>query len=379
MKTECCGKPLPEGAKFCPQCGKATVRKRQTRRRGNGTGSVYKLPNGKWRGAVEVGKYIGEDGKLHRKVNSRNFNSSKEAVAWVATPEARQERRKDLTLKDLYDLWKETYTGGKQAVDAYRAAFAKYKPLWVIKLSEIVIDDLQECMDLCERGRQTKENMKTVLNLMYKYGIPRHYVPDNLNLAQFLKPSGKKVEWKEGIPLEYLDKMWDFVGTVPYIEYVICQCYLGFRPGELLALDALNYNRKERAITGGFKTEAGRNRTVTISPKIQPFIDDLTYGKLAGPIFCDKNGKPLSMTKYTAIFEESIAAVGLDNPELEQNGRKYKKYTPHSCRHTFATLMKRVDAAKGNKLALIGHTTEQMLRHYEDIHYADLREITDAI
>lgn len=377
---KCCGHDLPDGAKYCPYCGRKAVRERGKKKRGNGTGSVYQLPSGKWRGAVAIGKYADADGKLHRKVNSRNFDSKKDAVAWVATPEARQERKKGLTLKELYDLWSDSYNkGGKSAVDAYKAAFNKYKVLWPLRLDQLTIDDLQECIDVCQRGRQTKDNMKTVLNQMYCYGIPRHLVPENLNLAQFLRPSGAKTEWKEGVPLEYLDKMWDFVGTVPFIEYVICQCYLGFRPGELLALDALNYNRKERALTGGFKTEAGRNRTVTISPKIQPFIDQLTLGKLAGPIFCDKSGKPLSVTRYTAIFEESIAAVGLDNPELEQNGKKYKKYTPHSCRHTFATLMKRVDAAKGNKLALIGHTTEQMLRHYEDVHFSDLREITDAI
>lgn len=375
----CCDRKLPDGAQYCPYCGKAAVRKRQTRRRGNGTGSVYKLPSGKWRGAVVIGKYADADGKLHRRVNSRNFDKKADAVAWVATPEARQERKTDLTLKELYDQWERTYKGGTSARDAYKAAFDKFKVMWPLKLSQLTIDDLQECMDLCPRGRQTKDNMKIVLNLMYKYGIPRHLVPDNLNLASFLKPSGEKAAWKEGIPLEYLAKMWDFVGTVPYIEYVICQCYTGFRPGEFLALDAINYNRKEKAITGGLKTEAGRNRTVTISPKIQGFVDDLTRDKLAGPIFCAKDGKGLSDGKYAAIFEEALAAVGLENPELEQNGKKYKKYTPHSCRHTFATLMKKVSGASGDKLALIGHTDDKMLRHYEDTRYADLREITNAI
>lgn len=376
---QCCGKDIPDGAKYCPWCGRKTARERGRKKRGNGTGTVYQLPSGKWRGAVEIGNYLTEDGKLHRKVNSRNFDTKKEAVAWVATPEARQERRKNLTLKELHDMWAASYQGGQSAVTVYKAAFDKFKVLWPLHMDQLTIDDLQECIDVCPRGKQTKENMRTVLGLVYKYGIPRHYVPDNLNLAKYLKVKAGKADWKEGIPVEYLEAMPDFFGTVPYIEYVYCQCYLGFRPGEFLQLDAINYDRKEKAITGGFKTDAGRNRVVTLSPKIQPIIDKLVQGKLAGPIFCDRSGKAISKSKYAEIFDVALAAIGLDNPELEQNGRQYRKYTPHSCRHTFATLMKRVDAAGSDKLALIGHADEKMLRHYEDVHYADLRRITDAI
>ena len=208
----CCGHDLPEGAKYCPYCGRQPGKPRGKKRRGNGTGSVYQLPSGKWRGAVEIGSFLDDDGKLHRKVNSRNFSTKREAVAWVATPEARQERRKDLTLKELHDLWAADYaeTGSKSAVQVYKAAFDKYRVLWHIKMDQLTIDDLQECIDVCPRGKQTKENMRTVLGLVYKYGIPRRLVPENLNLATFLKVrAGGQNEWKEGIPIESLEKMWD--------------------------------------------------------------------------------------------------------------------------------------------------------------------------
>ena len=61
-------------------------------------------------------------------------------------------------------------------------------------------------------------------------------------------------------------------------------------------------------------------------------------------------------------------------------GGKFRhKYTPHSCRHTFATLMKRVDGAEKDKLELIGHSSPEMLRYYQDVALDDLRKITDAI
>lgn len=63
----------------------------------------------------------------------------------------------------------------------------------------------------------------------------------------------------------------------------------------------------------------------------------------------------------------------------EINGVKRRKYTPHSCRHTFSTLMKAVQAPDKDKLALIGHTSTEMPGHYQDVDLESLRRITDAI
>ena len=41
--------------------------------------------------------------------------------------------------------------------------------------------------------------------------------------------------------------------------------------------------------------------------------------------------------------------------------------------------MKRVDGADKDKLELIGHTSNEMLRHYQDVSLKDLRKITDAL
>ena len=41
--------------------------------------------------------------------------------------------------------------------------------------------------------------------------------------------------------------------------------------------------------------------------------------------------------------------------------------------------MKRVQGADKDKLELIGHTSTDMLRHYQDVDYQDLRRITDAM
>ena len=169
------------------------------------------------------------------------------------------------------------------------------------------------------------------------------------------------------------------VGEVNGADYVLCQCYLGFRPGELIALDAINYNRKERAFVGGSKTDAGRDRVVTVSPKIQPIVDRLMRDKVAGPVFCASDGSAMTIKAYRALFYQVLEACGIENPTEERDGIKRRKYTPHSCRHTFATLMKRVPGADKDKLELMGHTSTTMLRHYQDVNFDDLRRITDVI
>lgn len=41
--------------------------------------------------------------------------------------------------------------------------------------------------------------------------------------------------------------------------------------------------------------------------------------------------------------------------------------------------MKKIEAPEKDKLELIGHTSEEMLRYYQDVSYADLRKITDQL
>lgn len=144
----------------------------------------------------------------------------------------------------------------------------------------------------------------------------------------------------------------------------------------MLTLDASQYDRKEKVFRWGMKTSAGKNRVVTISPKIQPIIDRLTANKIGGPIFCRQDGGEMPIAEYRELFYSVLDAIGVENPVNEFG---YHRYTPHSCRHTFATLLKRVKGADKDKLELIGHTSEGMLRHYQDVDLEDLRKITDAL
>ena len=259
-----------------------------------------------------------------------------------------------------------------------------FSDIYHLRLFEIDVDDLQECIDACPAGKRTRENMRAVVSLMYKYGIPRHVIPENLNLSPFLVISGDGAATRESFTEEQIKKIRAAAGSVAYADYIAIMIYTGFRPSEFLALTVGEYDEKRSCITGGAKTDAGQNRCVTISPKIKTHVRQICAsgdGSPDSPLFPDENGNAWDLKKFTEkAFYPALEKIGIDNPMVEIAGGKLRhKYTPHTCRHTFSTLMKRVDGSEKDKLALIGHTSGEMLRYYQDVSLADLQAITDKI
>lgn len=379
-KCRKCRAELPDLAKFCPSCGAKQDVIRKPKTRGNGTGSVYKLPNGTWIAVKVIRREVDDAGKSHRVTMSKSgFKTKKEAILYLPnlTEKTKQEKQASVTFHQLYDRWEPTHKKSKATINCYRAALKHFAPVWEEPMREITVDDLQECLDDCEAGKRTQENMKALCGLLYKYAIPRNLA--SLNMGPYLVVNGTAGAGKEGLPKDALDKLQKQVGKIPYADYIVAQCYLGFRPSELLDLTIGSYDREKKTLTGGAKTEAGKNRVVTISPKIQPIIDSLTAKKISGNIFCAKDGSKMRIEEYRTHFYEALEAAGIENPITEINGVNRRKYTPHSCRHTFSTLMKSVNAPDKDKLSLIGHTSTEMLRHYQDVDLEGLRRITDAI
>jgi len=397
MECRKCDREIPADAVLCCYCGTSVKPPTQRKKsRGNGQGSVYQLPNGKYL-ARKVCYYLGADGKKHRATISKRFDRKKDAVAALPSltrtrptadaaaekaleqmPAAVEQRNKT-TLKDLYDIWLPTHQAGASTIGNYKAAFSYFRPIHHLPAIDIDIEDLQECIDECPCGKSTRRNMRTVAGLIYKYGIPRRYFPEKLDLSQYLIVKGEEGSGGVGLPDNYLEAIRNASETSPAAAYVLAHCYLGFRPSELLALSVDAYDAAGKAFVGGSKTKAGKDRTVTVSPKIQPIIDRLVAGKTSGAVFCGEDGRGMNIKQYRTLFYGVLDALGLDNPTYMVNGLQRHTYTPHSCRHTFATLMKRVDGSNKDKLELIGHSSEEMLRYYQDVNLEDLRKITDRI
>lgn len=377
-----CAVELPDGAKFCYLCGRRVNNAPRTaKKRGNGQGTVISTKSGKYMALVTLGYFTDENGKRHRRTRSKVFEKKKDALAAIPRllGSPKKEAKAGMTFKQLYEAWLPTHRAGKDTMNCYRAAVKYFSPVWPLRIAEIDVDDLQECVDECPHGKRTKENMKALCGLMYKYGIPRHVIPENLNLAPFLIVSGDGAAHREAFTEPQIEKIRLSIGKVDHAEEIYCLIYTGFRPSEFLELTAESYNKDAQTLTGGAKTDAGRGRVVTLSPKIKAKI--AARAASGGYLFAQDDGSAWGLKDFTEkAFYPALEAIGIDNPLVEIGGGKLRhKYTPHTCRHTFATLLKRTPGADKDKQELIGHASAEMLRYYQDAPLDDLRKITDAI
>jgi uncharacterized Zn finger protein (UPF0148 family) len=92
MSCKKCGKPVPDGALFCPWCGRKLIREQARKQRGNGQGTVYQLESGKYKAVVTLGYYLDENGKRKRKTRTRVCEKKRDAVA--AIQELKKSRRR---------------------------------------------------------------------------------------------------------------------------------------------------------------------------------------------------------------------------------------------------------------------------------------------
>ena len=377
--TKCSAEIAPEWS-VCPFCGRPINYTPTKKKRGNGQGSVYKLKNGKYKATVILGYYMDGD-SLRKKTRSKVFEKKGDAVKAVKELLAPKAEAKKCTFQQLYDRWLPTHRAGKDTMNCYKAAYKYFKPLYPMQISDIEIDDLQECIDDCPHGKRTKQNMKALVGLMYKYGIPRELVPSKLNLAEYLKVDGDAAAHRSGFNDVQIQQIKKACGTIPHADLIYMMIYLGFRPSEFLALKTTDIHMMGDTMVavGGAKTEAGKGRIVPVSDKIRPYVNCLINAE--NDYLVPLNDKVDRLKYFTNdIFYPTLEAVGIDNPMVEISGGKTRhKYTPHSCRHTFATLMKRVQGADKDKQELIGHASAEMLRYYQDVEVADLKKIIEAI
>lgn len=368
-----CKKEIADDSVYCNYCGIKQIAEQRRARRGNGEGTVFKAQNGTWAAEVTVGWYI-EDGGLRRKSRRKSgFKTKKEAIDYI--PTLRMELPQidpQIQFCDIYERWLDRHKEkvGKSTIDCYKAAYKYLSDIRFNEMAKIKTEHIQRCIDACPHGTRTKENMKALCTCLFRYAMEQDVVEKNYAEYVYIK-RGEKNE-RKAFTSDQIAKMWAAVDTVPNIKYVLVLCYTGLRLGEFLGAKTADLHMDDGYFIAGSKTEAGRNRIVPISPKILPFFDEFGKGEY---LFTD-NGRKAKESKFReSVFYSSLQAVGMD--EIDKDGNHV--YTPHCCRHTFASLMKNVDAPATDKQKLIGHASFEMTAHYTHTDIESLKKITDKL
>lgn len=322
-KCKKCSSALPDGAKFCPQCGKRveTGKKRSNTSRPNGTGSVYKRGN-TWECAVTLGYIVKEDGKRKAvRPTKGGFKTKKEAMEYI--PILRNEPvRKMPTLQQLYDRYLQSPKYQKLSdsrKEKYPIAWNKIKHLWFMRIDLLTTFDMQDAIDSASDTFYTARDIKNLFSKLYQIAMPDKFV--TVNLSQFIDLP--VLNAKEPVPFSdtEIKSLWaDYLDGNWWTGYILLMIYTGMMPGELLGCRKASIDLEKKQIFGeGLKTEKRRDSSIVLADILIPVVSDLLE-RTDG----DKLIK-INKDRFYTVYYETIERAGC------------RKLTPYACRHTAAT------------------------------------------
>lgn len=345
------------------------------RTRPNGAGTAYKRGR-TWTACITIGWKTTPTGRAQAVRRTKGgFSTKREALAYCQQLKAAPKDKPKLTLQQVYDAWLPAHEArvSKSTMDCYRAAWRYFSDLSLRQMSDIDVDEWQDCMDACPRARRTRENMKALCGLLYKYAIPRHQA--TMNLAEYLHTGDNDKSTRPAFSHDQIELIHDQIGVTPYADMVYVLIYTGFRPAELFSLTKDSYH--DGILTGGIKTEAGKDRAVPVSPKIRSIIEQ-RVSACHGFLFPRENGEQMSVAYFRDYCFYPVLASADIQPIPTAEHPAY--YTPYSCRHTFANLLKEVQGSDVDKAKLIGHanysTTQKM---YQSAELDAMRKIIEEL
>ncbi|MFA5307645.1 MAG: tyrosine-type recombinase/integrase [Candidatus Babeliales bacterium] len=334
----------------------------------NGYGSFYKLPGNRRR------PYIARVTIGHNK-NGRQIYKT---IGYYEKPEGALKAlagnndnpvspKANITLKELYDEWsKSKYERiSRQTEDNYKAGWKYLSKYGKSLFKEIRTSHLQGIIDACYKSglsKSTLQKIKIVAGQLYDYAVENDIL--NKNYAKFMKiPKYEKQEKEPFSELE-VKKLLDNINML-WVDTILILIYTGMRISEMLGLTKFSIDLENQTITGGLKTDAGKDRVIPIHPKIQPIIKKW-YDLGGDRLICNEKKKPISARTYREdYYMPTLKALEI------------RELNPHSCRHTCATLLDKAGADTLSIQKILGHadyaTTANIYTH------TDIEKLRKAI
>ena len=303
IKCPECDLQVSDKAISCPHCGyplytkaikrqhnKSTKRKRLP----NGFGTISKLKNKNLRRPFRAQVCVGKNFYGRPIYKSLKPQSSFETYndAYAALMEYHKnpyDLDSDLTVEQLYEKWSEEYFKALSSPSSERtvkSAWNYCSSIYGMRAKDLRARHIKGCMEdgtYIVNGEEkhpsptTKTKIKSLFNLMLDYA-EEHELVDK-NYARTFKLADDIIkdieeEKKDHIDFtnEEMQKLWNNLYDVDYVDVLLIQCYSGWRPQELGLLKIENVDLDNWFITGGMKTDAGKDRVVPVHPKIRSLV-----------------------------------------------------------------------------------------------------------
>lgn len=332
-----CNGSLPDGAKFCPWCGKAQEQTATKRKRGNGQGTAYK--RGKtWEAARPGYRYTDENGTHRVRPRKGGFATKREALEWASAKTVAPEHSPKLI--ELWQLYSENdlpkLSDSKQT--AYKIARKRLEPLMGMEIHLITLKALQDAVNASCDSFYPARDCKTVLAKLYKKAMASNTPLVTKNLADFLVLPDLKEKEAEPFTEDELKAFWELFDKHDwFVGYILLMCYSGMMPAELLACKKDMVDTEKCEIFGcGAKTKSRKKSAIVYPEILRPVVESLLSSKGDKLLHINKDN---FYAEYYACLERA----------------KVRKLTPYSCRHTYGT--------EAVKLGVHPAVIQKMLRH----------------
>jgi len=323
-----CNREAPEGAVYCPFCGRPLQPKRSTHKRGNGLGSAYKRGNS-WESRIVVRYDVveGSDPPRKRPVwrTKGGFKTKREALEYCQVLKSEYNKPKG-PAPQLIDYWK-TYSEselkeiGKSKQSAYRTAWNKLKDaLQYRPVDQITVAELRNAVSSVASTYYTAKDCRTVLTKLFDLagadGWCSKDLPSYIVLPKLEEAERIPFNDDEQLSLWKLYEAGDMRAAIPLL--MICT---GMMPGEIQALNVSHIDLEAHKIRhAGIKTEYRKKSDIYLPEDVLPVVEDLiAHARPNGNILVRNEDK--FYADYYAVLEAA----------------KCRRLEPYSCRHTTAT------------------------------------------
>ena len=169
-----------------------------------------------------------------------------------------------LTVDDIYQRWikrVEKKDLSESVLRTHKMTYNKMGNLLNKQIKSVKTEHLQAWLDELDVKPSTKTKMKSTLIQMFDYAATNDII--SKNYASYLEVNGKIEKTGAVFTPDEIKQLWTMTDRVE-ARCLLIMIYTGMRIGELLAVKREDINFEEQYITGGNKTEAGRNRVIPI-------------------------------------------------------------------------------------------------------------------
>lgn len=363
-----CKQEIPDNSTYCLYCGKkqTAAPKTRHRKRAHGTGTIRK--DTRYKNPYIAIAPASSNGKGRQYIGS--YPDMKTAQA--ALEDFIKKGRPDLynaTFEDMYNIWAETHYKevSDSTVSTWKSFWKWFEELYKIKAADLRTAHFQEIVNRANT-RGTAKWIKGLAHQVMQCAFENDIV--SKNYADFVKlPKFEKTE-KIIFTNEQIATLWEHSDD-SRVQMILAMIYMGFRITEFLTLKVRNIHLEGGYVIGGIKTTAGKNRVIPFPsniPEIKDFFCTwIAYKKPDEPIFNMIDSEFRIKEFYRVLWE-----FGMINGKFNRSKGRWefpdnKHLTPHSTRHTFASLSSAAGMKPENLQKIIGHanysTTAEVYIH----------------